>query len=203
MAKKAPNRGGVRKLPSGRWQARYVGPDEKRYNASTTFQTKGDAQAWLASVTASISAGTWTSPAEAPETVDTTFKEYAERWLPGRRVKGRPLADRTRDAYRDLLDQRIYPTFGTVPLTGITRPAIDRWYDELGTDKPAMKAHAYALLRSILATAVADEYIAVQPARIRGAGQAELSHGTRWSPRRWRSWRSWPGRCPPASPSWS
>lgn len=176
MVRRAPNRGGVRKLPSGRWQARYVGPDEKRYNAPMTFQTKGDAQAWLASITASISAGTWTSPDDAPEPAATSFGEFAERWLTTRRVKGRPLADRTRDAYRDLLDAYILPTFGALPLRGITRPAVDRWFDDLGSAKPAMRAHAYALLRSILATAVAEEYITLQPARIRGGGQADSRH---------------------------
>ena len=39
--------GSVRELPSGRWQARYVGPDGVSHRAPTTFQTKGDAQTWL------------------------------------------------------------------------------------------------------------------------------------------------------------
>ena len=40
--------GSVRKLPSGRVQARYTGPDSQRHSAPTTFLTLGDAQAWLA-----------------------------------------------------------------------------------------------------------------------------------------------------------
>ena len=38
----------VRKLPSGRWQASYHHPKfGKRVNAPSTFQSKGDANAWL------------------------------------------------------------------------------------------------------------------------------------------------------------
>ncbi|MGW0103211.1 site-specific integrase, partial [Nocardia sp. NPDC003354] len=32
--------GTVRKLPSGRWQARYLGPDGQRHKAPETFATK-------------------------------------------------------------------------------------------------------------------------------------------------------------------
>ncbi|GHA87348.1 hypothetical protein GCM10010512_18700 [Streptomyces thermoviolaceus subsp. thermoviolaceus] len=42
--------GTVRKLASGRWQARYVGPDGTRHKAPETFDTKTDAQdpsAWI------------------------------------------------------------------------------------------------------------------------------------------------------------
>lgn len=35
--------GNVRKLPSGRFQARYTGPDGATYTGHTTFDTKGDA----------------------------------------------------------------------------------------------------------------------------------------------------------------
>src|SRR4051794_29122807 len=40
--------GAVRRLPSKRYQASYVGPDQVRRTAPTTFATKGDAEAWLA-----------------------------------------------------------------------------------------------------------------------------------------------------------
>src|SRR5215217_5136545 len=46
--------GYVRKLPSGMWQASYLGPDGKRHNAPTTFQTKIDADGYLSTVQAKI-----------------------------------------------------------------------------------------------------------------------------------------------------
>lgn len=89
--------GRLRKLPSKRWQARYLGPDGKLYSARTeddrplTFVTKGDARAWLNRTQASISKGEWEPPtvaarrrrdeAEAAAIRDVTFREYAEQWL--------------------------------------------------------------------------------------------------------------------------
>ena len=45
------------------------------------------------------------------------------------------------------------------------------WYAKTLVDKPTMRAHSFGLLKSILATAVADELIDANPCRIRGAGQ--------------------------------
>ena len=39
--------GHIRKLASGRWQARFQYPDGMRRPAPMTFQTKRDANAWL------------------------------------------------------------------------------------------------------------------------------------------------------------
>jgi hypothetical protein len=55
-ASKRESWGSLRKLPSGRWQARYPGPDGGTYTARTegdkapTFLTKTDARTWLAAV---------------------------------------------------------------------------------------------------------------------------------------------------------
>ncbi len=51
--------GNTRKLPPGRWQARYSGPDALVYAGPTTFHTKGDAQAWLADERHLISLEQW------------------------------------------------------------------------------------------------------------------------------------------------
>ena len=40
--------GNVRKLPSGRWQARYTGPDGHTHRAHVTFDTKGDELRYVA-----------------------------------------------------------------------------------------------------------------------------------------------------------
>jgi hypothetical protein len=61
MAKRR-NFGTIRKLPSGRFQASYVGPDDQRHNAPHTFLTKGDAATWLSIVDADIARGVWLSP---------------------------------------------------------------------------------------------------------------------------------------------
>ncbi len=60
--------GSLRKLPSGRWQARYPAPDGEMYTARTeddkplTFLTKTDARAWLAGVHTTIARQQWEPP---------------------------------------------------------------------------------------------------------------------------------------------
>ncbi len=173
----APNRGGVRKLPSGRWQARFVAPDGKRRNAPFTFQTRRDAEAWLSESSVAVSAGRWRSPEElAAEPKVPTLGDYAATWLSRRRVRGRKLSPRTFAEYRALLDRHILPTFGDERLTAIGRHDVDRWYESLPAKKETLRARAYSLFKSILASAVADDLIVANPARIRGAGR---SHSTR------------------------
>ena len=59
MAGKKGHRGWgrIRRLPSKRFQANYVGPDLVRHNAPTTFTTKMDAEAFLHAERRSIEQG--------------------------------------------------------------------------------------------------------------------------------------------------
>ena len=59
---------------------------------------------------------------------------------------------------------------GDGPLEAITPLTIRQWYATLAPELPTRRAHAYALTRSILGSAVTDDLIAAQPAHIRGAG---------------------------------
>jgi len=165
---------GIRHLPSKKYQARFLAPDGR--SRSKTFQTAKDAENWLAQQFADISRGKW-SASSASQTI--SFEDYAARWLAHRKVKGRELADRTRDGYQDLLDRFILPTFATQPVHSISREQVEKWYDRLPADKATYRAKAYSLLRTILASAVDDEYLSVNPARIRGAGQVARKHKVR------------------------
>jgi hypothetical protein len=51
--------GRVRQLPSGRWQARYQGPDGIDRAAPETFAAKTDAEVWLTLKEAEIFQGDW------------------------------------------------------------------------------------------------------------------------------------------------
>ena len=78
--------GSIRKNRSGRYEARYTGPDGGKYTAGRSFVRKGDAGAFLARTEAEISAGRWTSPKKAREReraegqavarASTTFTEW-------------------------------------------------------------------------------------------------------------------------------
>ena len=59
-------------------------------------------------------------------------------------------------------------------VTAITPAAVRSWHANLKTPTaPTMRAHAYGLLRTIMNTAVADDVIAPNPCRVRGAGQSK------------------------------
>lgn len=160
--------GNVRRLPSGRYQARYVGPDGLTHKAHTTFSTIGDAETWLATVRADIVRDVWAANASASATRALTFGTYAEDWL-----AGRTLEDRTRAHYRSLLDRQLLPHFATVPLRHITPDLVRRWYAVTANDRPTLRSHAYGLLRTILGQAVRDELLRSNPCHIRGAGNVK------------------------------
>lgn len=168
--------GSLRRLPSGHIQARYVGPDGVSHNAPTTFQTIGDAEAWLGGVRSEISRGVWVSPIEAKAAAERAYaarqslSEFAEAWLTGR---ARDLKPRTQMLYRSILTRDLLPVLGSLPLEELDPGAVRGWYATLPADKPTRRAHAYSLLRTILGAAVTDERIAANPCRIKGAGQAK------------------------------
>ena len=54
--------GAVRQFRSGRWQARYLGPDGIMHPADRTFATKTEAERWLTRIEAEIIEGDWIDP---------------------------------------------------------------------------------------------------------------------------------------------
>ena len=75
MANKDGHRrfGTVRKLPSGRYQIRYPGPDGRMWPGPSTFERKGDADKALVLIEAQMSSGSWTDP----ERGKVKLEEYA------------------------------------------------------------------------------------------------------------------------------
>lgn len=167
--------GTIRRLKSGRYQARFQYPDGVRRPAPRTFQTRRDASAWLSQQEADVSRGLWQQEQHAAS-MAVEFSEYAERWLKNRKVKGRALKPRTRAGYRDLLDRFLLPEFGKQLVHTISREDVERWYDRTATGTPTYRAKAYSLLRTILNGAVDEGYLPGNPARIRGAGTTERKH---------------------------
>lgn len=170
--------GTLRKLPSGRWQARFQFPDGSRRPAPGTFLTKRDAQAWLAQQQADVTRGEWRPEGTTP-TVQL-FSDYAARWVASRTVRGRPIAVRTRRGYDDLLRLYINPVLGSTPVHLITKVQVNRWYASMDANRATTRARAYSLLRSILATATDDDELLVKnPCHRRGASHVERRHEVR------------------------
>ena len=156
--------GTVRRLPSGRWQARYWGPDNVRHAADDTFATKAEAQDWLTLKEAEILDGDWIDPAAA----EVLIPDYAARWIderPGLRPK-------SVKNYRGLLRCQVAPHLATVTVGELTLARVRRWRKKLldsGTS-PITTAKAYRFLRAVMNTAVDDGLIKRNPCRIKGAG---------------------------------
>ncbi|MFD5939922.1 tyrosine-type recombinase/integrase [Streptomyces griseus] len=156
--------GAVRKLPSGRYQARYPGPDGVMRPAPDTFTTSRDADDWLAEKRTEIRRGDW----QDPDAGAVDFREYALLW-----VKERRLSQTTEELYHRLLRLHILPAFEGLDLDQITAPRVRSWRSERldATGAETTVAKSYRLLKAILETAVEDELIRRNPCRIRGAGK--------------------------------
>ena len=157
-------RGSVRRLPSGRWQVRYTGPDGQRRSAQHTYPTKADANKALSLIDTEIIRGSWVDPSRESRRLD----EYAETW-----IDERPgLSPRTVELYAGLLRRHIAPRLGPFALPAITPGVVRSWRQHLLSQGvgPTTVAKAYRLVRAVMATAVDDELIAKNPCRIKGAG---------------------------------
>ncbi len=167
MANKDGHRrfGNVRKLPSGRFQIRYPGPDGLTRTGTETYDRKGDAQKALVLVEASMASGEWTDPNRGKILV----ANYASTW-----IAERPgLRPRTQDLYRWLLGKHIEPYLGGVPVGKLTTTLVREWRAKLLGNgvSVSVAAKAYRLLRAIMNTAVEEDgLLPKNPCRVKGAG---------------------------------
>jgi integrase len=156
--------GNVRKLPSGKWQARYHGPDGQRRSAPYTFDTKTAAVRWLRLTESEVMRGEWTDPDRAR----VLLRDYAEQW-----IRERPgLRPRTVELYRWLLAKHIAPYLGGVELGRLSTALVRRWRADLlaAGASESIAAKCYRLLRAVLNTAASeDRIIRANPCRVRGA----------------------------------
>jgi integrase len=154
--------GNVRRLPSGRFQARYVGNDGLARTAPVTFATEKQAERWLTVVESEMIRGEWFPP----EAGEVPLLPYAERWIRERR-----LAPRTRELYEDLFRLHVGPFLGELAIGSIKPATVRTWrarlLDEGRPEPQAVKA--YCLLRAVLNTAVREDgLIRENPCRIPG-----------------------------------
>jgi integrase len=162
--------GTVRKLPSGRWQARLWLGDGRRIPADRTFATKTDANLWVASQRTKAAAGR----PDDPERARVSLADYARSWL----AQQGHLAPRTVEIYRNQLERHILPevddsivSLGDLSLNELTPEVIRSWYQVLVVNRSkSTAAKAYVRLRQILNQAVDDERILRNPCRIRRGG---------------------------------
>jgi integrase len=155
--------GYVRKLPSGRFQASFIGPSGLRQTAPGTFRTKTDADRWLSAVEADILRGAWLNEDLGRE----PFGNYARRWL-----RDHPrIGPRYRETCERNLRLHLVPLHD-VPLRALTPAVVREWYSSAlrGRGGRISIQQAYRFLRAVMNTAVRDGAIVKNPCQIAGAG---------------------------------
>jgi integrase len=155
--------GYVRKLPSGRYQASFIGPSGLRQSAPTTFKTRTDADRWLTAVEADIARGAWLDEGLGRE----SFGNYALAWLRDHPKMG----PRYRETCERNLRLHLAP-LEDVPLRALTPAVIREWYASAlrGSGGRTSIQQSYRFLRAVMSTAVRDGAVVKNPCQIAGAG---------------------------------
>jgi integrase len=157
MTRRLPE--GVRKLPNGRYQARYPvtvnGRTQQR--SAGTFATVADAKDARAVAIASRKTGTWVDPAS--QRMKTEM--WVQRWVS---LQQRPLSH----AGESFLRHHILPAFGRTPLGEITPLDVQQWVHDLTRSKglaPVSARSVYRLLQRIMVAAVDFDVLVKTPCR--------------------------------------
>lgn len=183
--------GGLRKLPSGRWQASYLGPDGKRWTAPTTYAAKVDAEGWLIDerrLLERVGPDGWlppgsrdvddpTLPAPAPPD-PRTLREYSEEWI-ATKLATKDITETTAEKYRQAMKMRVLdfegrPALGDIRVVDLTRKQVSTWWRGLDHQEHERACDlAYQALRACLNFALReDELITENPCQVKGAGAA-------------------------------
>jgi integrase len=150
--------GRIRKLASGRYQARYQDGSGQDRPAPTTFSTKTEAGLYLAKVQTEMERGQWCDPTLG----QTTFRDWATQWLQANPAK------RATTLARDkvVLNTHLLPVLGDRPLAKINpghiRGCVDLMSSKLA---PSTVRTNVGVLKAILNAAVEADLIARSPIR--------------------------------------
>ncbi|WP_018601052.1 tyrosine-type recombinase/integrase [Mycobacterium sp. 155] len=168
--------GTIRRLPSGKYQARYRAPDGERRTAPTTFTTKKAASAWLADIQSDIERDRWKSPeqvaseeaaATAARAEVMTVSQLAEIWLETIPSENHRVISISR------VRRFINPELGHIKLDELTKERCDQWYRDMQTTlcpgAPTQVRRTFAALHAMLKLAVNEDWIGRSPLRIKGA----------------------------------
>lgn len=170
--------GNVTRLPSGKYRARYTGPDGVMHKAPKTFFEKDDATGWLRDEQKLIEFDMWT----APDRRDTqqrskgvTVGEWMEEWLRLKEDEG--LKGSTLQNYRSTVERRILKVEGKpgelrkIALSALSTFDVVDWWDAVTRDfgKQPFNHNAYLRLSMAMDYAVERGMIALNPVRVKAA----------------------------------
>lgn len=171
MARRQEKRtfGEISPLPSGRYRARYRGPDGERYPAPVTFLSRMDAETWLSAQARKVSSGDWTPPVGVVAE-GGRFEEFARESLSRRRLRPGTAA-----LYDKLLRLEILPVFGSHRILHISAVEVTDWYLAM-SERPTQQANAYGLFKSLMKDAVEEGIIDRNPCRVKGGSNKHAVH---------------------------
>ena len=183
--------GNIRKLPSGRYQARY-NHRGGQYKAPTTFKTQRLAIAWLAEEEKLIAFDQWTPPdqreaekqqAETQEPA-ITVGDWVTKYNEGLRTRINPIKPSTYADYMKVTENRItkpqppgdedprITRLAAIPIKDLTKMIVFDWWAGINAiyASPTTNQKAYKRLKAACAAAVEREILATNPVVIREAG---------------------------------
>ncbi len=162
--------GHIRRLPSGRYQASFLGPTGKRQSAPATFRTESEARRWLSVVKADLRSGRW----QQENLGRRTLAEYCEIYLQENPKIGLRWAETCRRNMR----LHLAPLLAR-PVASITPADVRSWHAQaLRRGGRTSVAQSYRFLRSVLNMAVDDEAIDKNPCKVPGAGTTPVKERT-------------------------
>jgi integrase len=167
MAGRRRRFGALRKLQSGRWQARYRAPDGREITAPRTFATKTDAAVFLDAIEVDLRRGVWHDPGPAQR---ETVRNWSTRWLVQHSAA---LTVSTAVSYRGLLDCCVLDRevegrqigLGDLPLAALTPMRVGEWLADLQRSglSASRVRKAYRVLSLAMDAAVRDRLLQVSP----------------------------------------
>ncbi|MEU2014399.1 site-specific integrase, partial [Nocardia sp. NPDC019302] len=134
---------------------------KKRPSVSEPFETREEAEAWIARLERKAAQGI------DPKTATMRLADYGEANM---ELALRGLEKKTTDPYMAGWRKRVVPTLGHLPVAMLTNGAVDRavvgWIND-GAGKSTVK-NSLAVLVRVMEQAVRDEIRETNPARVRG-----------------------------------
>lgn len=146
---------GLRKLPSGKWQATVRLPNGKR--TTHTAKLLGEAKAWAAAEELRIRRGSWRDPKLAK----VSFDDWWARWSKARVAEAHTIRGDKSSV------ERITKRFSGRHVAAIGRVDVQAWIKQMqdaGTGPSAIR-RAYNLLRACLTAALDEGIIDASPCR--------------------------------------
>lgn len=153
--------GSVRRLPSGRFQARYRA-EGTLHSAPGTYASAKAAWQALRGIETDMLRGDWVDDTRG----QVTFRELAAKVAEVRKAE---LAPGTIRGHESLMRTYLDDAFGSMSVKDISVSLVDQWWAKSG-EHPQSRRNAYFHMRAIMKKAVKWGHIDVSPCQVERAG---------------------------------